>query len=136
MSSCSLISLPERKDARGSLAFAQFGEQLPFLPRRIFHLYGLQAGVARGGHAHKECHQFLISMAGVFEVSTFSSAGRVEWRLDSPAQGLYVPPGQWVDLVPVSASSVLVGLASHEYDEADYIRDLNAFKSYAKTSTL
>jgi dTDP-4-dehydrorhamnose 3,5-epimerase-like enzyme len=124
---CALIDLPVRRDARGALAFAETGKQLPFEVRREFHLFELQAGVARGGHAHKACHQFLIAMAGAFTVTTDDGAAVRTWALRSPAQGLHVPPGHWVELTPAADGAVLSVLASHGYDESDYIRDRDQF---------
>lgn len=124
---CTLIDLPVRRDARGALAFAEAGKQLPFEARREFHLFELQAGVARGGHAHKACHQFLIAMAGAFTVTTDDGAAVRTWALRSPAQGLHVPPGHWVELTPAADGAVLSVLASHGYDESDYIRDRGQF---------
>ncbi len=131
---CALIDLPARRDERGSLAFAETGRQLPFEVRRQFHLFDLRAGVARGGHAHKACHQFLIAMAGSFRVSTDDGKSKQAWLLSSPAQGLHVPPGHWVELVPGSDSAVLSVLASHGYDEADYIRDRGQFIRHVHSS--
>ena len=131
ISPCVLHVLPSRRDERGALAFAETGRQLPFEVRREFHLFELQAGVARGGHAHRACHQFLIAMAGSFRVTTDDGAKKFEWELDSPGQGLHVPPGHWVELTPWSPSAVLSVLASHAYDEADYIRDREQFIRHA-----
>lgn len=136
MTACRIVALPERKDARGCLAFAQVGDQLPFTARRIFQLYNLHVGIARGGHAHRQCHQFIMAMAGSFQISTSDLHGLVEWQLASPACGLYVPPMQWVDLTPTAPGSVLVVLASLEYDENDYIRDRAIFESYANSSAI
>lgn len=134
MSACTLVRLPARTDARGSLAFAEVDAQVPFGVTRIFHLYGLHVGVARGGHAHRRCHQFLISMAGSFSVTTRGRDGVFDWQLDSPASGLHIPPGQWVDLVPTLPGSVLLVLASERYDEADYIRNRDAFEVFVNAS--
>ena len=127
ISPCVLLDLPSRRDVRGALAFVETGKQLPFEVRREFHLFDLHIGVARGGHAHKACHQFLIAMAGSFRVTTDNGTTKVEWELKSPDQGLHVPPGHWVELAPDSSYSVLSVLASHPYDEADYIRSKEAF---------
>jgi dTDP-4-dehydrorhamnose 3,5-epimerase-like enzyme len=124
---CALLDLPAQRDERGALAFAETGKQLPFEVLREFHLFDLRAGVARGGHAHKACHQFLIAMAGSFQVSTDDGKAKREWVLSSPAKGLHVPPGHWVELVPSSGSAVLSVLASHAYDESDYLRDRDQF---------
>ena len=124
---CALIELPVRRDDRGALAFAETGRQLPFVVSREFHLFELQAGVARGGHAHKACHQFLIAMAGQFTVTTDDGSSVRTWNLQNPTQGLHVPPGQWVELTPTAHGAVLSVLASHGYDESDYIRDREQF---------
>jgi dTDP-4-dehydrorhamnose 3,5-epimerase-like enzyme len=124
---CALHVLPTRRDERGALAFAETGKQLPFEVRREFHLFDLRAGVARGGHAHKACHQFLVAMAGEFRVSTDDGQASREWVLSSPSQGLHVPPGHWVELTPMADSAVLSVLASHDYEESDYLRDRDQF---------
>lgn len=129
---CKLVDLPVKRDERGALAFAQVGAQLPFTAARIFHLFDLRPGVARGGHSHRRCHQFLIAMAGTFDITTHDGRSTMSWRLQNPSVGLHVPPGHWVELVPSSADSVLAVLASEGYDESDYIRDRDAFLSHAK----
>lgn len=133
MRACSLVRLPVKRDERGALAFAEVGAQLPFPAARIFHLYDLRPGVARGGHSHRRCHQFLIAMAGSFEVTTHDGRSATSWRLEDPGVGLHVPPGHWVDLVPACPAAVLAVLASEGYDEADYIRDRSTFLSHANT---
>lgn len=136
MRPCVLVNLPVRNDERGALAFAQVGAQLPFAAARIFHLYDLRPGVARGGHSHRQCHQFLIAMAGSFDITTHDGLTSASWLLDNPGVGLHVPPGHWVDLVPATAGSVLAVLASETYDESDYIRDRAAFLAHAKAPAL
>ena len=131
---CQLVALPVRSDERGSLAFAEAGKQLPFEVRREFHLFDLKPGVERGGHSHKACHQFLLAMAGEFMVTTDDGTKVITWTLSSPAHGLHVPPGHWVELVPVSVGAVLSVLASHGYDESDYIRDRAQFIRHVHSS--
>lgn len=131
---CKLVQLPVRRDPRGALAFAEAGKQLSFEVRREFHLFDLKVGVARGGHAHKTCHQFLVVMAGSFLVVTDDGKVAIEWTLTSPEQGLHVPPGHWVELVSLADVAVISVLASHTYDEADYLRDRKEFISYVHSS--
>ncbi len=131
---CALIPLPVRSDDRGALAFVECGKQLPFEVRREFHLYDLRAGVARGGHAHRACHQFLVAMAGEFSVTTEDASGLRAWTLSTPSHGLHVPPGNWVELTPLRDGAVLSVLASHAYDEADYIRSREVFSRHVHSS--
>jgi RimJ/RimL family protein N-acetyltransferase/dTDP-4-dehydrorhamnose 3,5-epimerase-like enzyme len=127
---CRLLSLSLRRDERGALAFVEAGKELPFEIRREFHLFDLQPGVARGGHAHKSCHQFLMAMAGEFQVVTDDGLARTTWTLAAPHHGLHVPPGHWVELRPSSSAAVLSVLASHGYDEADYLRSREGFEAW------
>jgi len=131
---CRLVTLPVRRDSRGALAFSEVGKHLEFEVRREFHLFDLKAGTARGGHAHKLCQQFLIAMAGGFQVVTNNGQVSQTWKLTSPDQGLYVPPCNWVDLVSLADSAVLLVLTSHSYDEMDYIRNWEEFIRYVYTS--
>ena len=129
-SPCAIIDLPVHRDDRGVLASVESGKELPFVVRREFHLFELRPGVARGGHSHKACHQFLVSMAGRFAITTDGGTGPCAWELSSPGKGLHVPPGHWVELLPLTGGAVLSVLASHGYDETDYIRDREAFNRY------
>jgi dTDP-4-dehydrorhamnose 3,5-epimerase-like enzyme len=131
---CRLITLPTRKDDRGALAIVEIGYQIPFTVRREFHLFELRSGVHRGGHAHKSCHQFLVAMVGEFCITTDDGSGVRCWELADPSQGLHVPPGHWVELNPRSDGAVLSVLASHGYDEFDYLRDREAFIHHVHSS--
>lgn len=130
---CRLISLPLRRDERGALAFVEATKELPFEIRREFHLFDLKAGLVRGGHAHKSCHQFFVAMAGEFQILTDEADVPRTWTLASPDRGLYVPPGHWVEVAPASSAAVLSVLASHVYDESDYIRSRERFTEWIGT---
>jgi hypothetical protein len=47
--------------------------------------------------------------------------------LDRPEIGVLVPPMVWTEVSGIRADSVLLVLASHVYDSADYIRDYAVF---------
>ena len=67
---CSFIELPRItvEERKGSLTPVYNNVQLPFKVKRVFYTYDIPGGEARGAHAHKECHQFLIAAGGSFEV--------------------------------------------------------------------
>jgi hypothetical protein len=48
---------------------------------------------------------------------------REEIVLDRPDIGLYVPPMIWSTQYKYSDDAILMVLASHHYDAADYVRD-------------
>lgn len=121
-----------RSDASGSLAFAEAGCELPFVPQRLFTVWDVAPEGGRGRHAHRRCEQFLICVSGSLRALVETPAGSRSYRLDSPSIGLHVPAMVWTELHDHIAGTVLVVLASHPYDEADYIRDHGAFLAEAR----
>jgi len=122
-----LIDLPVRSDERGSLAFAQYPQHIPFPPQRIFYFYGLPSGCARGGHAHRRLEQFILMLAGGCEAVVDNGVECRRVSLSTPSVALYIPPMLWLELSGFTPNSVCAVLASDVYDEADYIRDRTEF---------
>jgi uncharacterized RmlC-like cupin family protein len=114
-------------DSRGSLSYAQFGDQLPFVPRRYFLLFNVPEGAIRGAHAHRDLEQFIVCVHGSCRVILDDGAHRDELRMASPDRGVYVPPMLWTTVVPDSRDTAVIVLASAEYDPDDYIRDYDEF---------
>jgi dTDP-4-dehydrorhamnose 3,5-epimerase-like enzyme len=131
VTNCRLIELPEIVDHRGNLSFAQEGEHVPFTIKRIFFLYGVPAGGARGGHAHHELQQLMIAVSGRFDVVLDDGRERKRVELSRPTQGLYVGPMIWREMENFSSSAVMAVLASTPYQANDYIRDREAFRRLA-----
>jgi len=124
---CTLISLPKFTDARGSLSFVEAEVHVPFAFERVYYLYDLAEGAARGAHAHKALHQLMIPMAGSFDVVLDDGARRRRVHLSSPDLGLYICPMIWRDLRNFSAGSVCMVIASEKYGEDDYFRNYDEF---------
>ena len=62
-----MVPLNSHNDARGRL-IATETTALPFEPKRIFLVDSVSSGAARGGHAHRSCHQLLVAVAGEMKV--------------------------------------------------------------------
>lgn len=118
-----LVDLPENVDSRGALSFAQYPNQIPFAPMRIFMIYGVPPGSKRGGHAHRVQQQCFIMMHGAMTVAMSDGVHREELRLTKPSTALCIPPLVWLDIGDFSEGAVCAVLASAGYDESDYIRD-------------
>jgi len=132
-----LYSLPIHEDMRGRLAVAELTDISGFpSPRRMFFVSGVPTADIRGEHAHRECHQLLFCVTGNVSVRVDDGVSGAEVVLDAPNKALYVPPSVWCEQSRFSSSSVLVVLASHEYDSRDYIRDYNQFLEYRKSLRL
>lgn len=122
-----LVTLPERVDARGALTFGQQGDHVPFAVKRFFVIHAVAKGAGRGGHAHREQHQFLAMLAGRATVTVDDGVTRTEVLLDRTNLALYVPPVLWLELEAFSADAVCMVLASDIYLESDYVRDRAEF---------
>lgn len=114
-------------DARGQLVVAEVGVHIPFDIVRIYYLRDLKADEPRGFHAHRALEQIAICVAGSCTMLLDDSKTREQVRLDDPARGLYVGAMIWHEMRDFSPDCVLLVLASDAYDEADYIRDYDAF---------
>ena len=69
------------------------GDTVPFDIRRVFYIYDIPGGEARGAHAHKACHQFLVAASGSFEVVLDDGTEKRTVFLNRPFMGLHIPPG-------------------------------------------
>ena len=121
-----LHGLTNARDLRGSLAATEYSD-LPFEPRRLFTVYDVPSESIRGAHAHRECAQFLICVAGSLSCLVDDGVAREEFRLTGPPVGLFIPPMVWATQSRYSRDAVLLVLASHPYDPADYIREYEEF---------
>ena len=129
---CKVLEFPGHSDDRGSLTFMESPKDLPFDVRRIYYLYDVPAGKARGAHAHRALEQVFIALAGSFTLLLDDGAKQREVHFDSPRRGLYVPPMLWRDLRDFSPGAICVVLASAGYLESDYIRDHATFLEAAR----
>ena len=132
VSNCSLIELPKIESRAGNLTSIHNSIEIPFDIKRIFYLYDIPGGKDRGAHAHIECHQILIAASGSFDVLLDDGKSKKLVTLNQPYNGLYIPPGIWASEVNFSSGSICLVLASHKYDEKDYLREYNAFLKYKK----
>lgn len=124
----------EFSDLRGSLTAGEIPKDIPFAPRRWFLVYDVPNREVRGEHAHHVCHQFLICVSGSISVAVDNGERRDEVTLDDPTLGLRIPPLVWASQFRYEPGSVLLVLASHPYDPADYIRDYDVFLATVNAS--
>lgn len=129
---CELIHLNKIGDRKGNITAVNNGKEIPFEIKRVFYLYDIPGGESRGAHAHKECHQFLVAASGSFEVLLDDGNTKRQVLLNRPDIGLHIPPGIWASEINFSSGSICLVLASHEYDELDYIRNYSNFLNEIK----
>jgi len=127
LADCKIVNLPKITEPRGNLTFVEGGRHVPFEIRRVYYLYDVPGGADRGGHAHKELRQLIVSMSGSFDVILDDGRQKQRYHLNRSYYGLYVCPMIWRELDNFSSGSVCLVLASNLYDESDYYRDYQDF---------
>jgi len=133
VSDCPVIELPKIENRSGNLTSIQNSIEIPFDIKRIFYLYDIPGGKDRGAHAHIECHQFLIAGSGSFDVLLDDGKSKKLVTLNQPYRGLHIPPGIWASEINFSSGSICLVLASHKYEENDYIRNYKEFLKIKNT---
>ena len=130
---CTVIELDKHhSDRKGNITVVENKEDIPFEVRRTYYLYDVPGGESRGGQALRELSQLIIAASGSFTVTLDDGKVKRTFVLNRPYQGLYIVPGIWRTLDDFSTGAVCLVLASHGYDEADYIRDYDEFIKYKK----
>ena len=127
---CITLNLPKIHNRAGNLTVLESLKDIQFEVKRIYYLYDIPGGEARGGHAHKDLHQLIIAAGGSFDVLLNDGFEQKTISLNRPYFGLRIVPGIWRELKNFSSGAICLVLASAEYDELDYIRDYKDFIKY------
>lgn len=114
-----LLDIPTFSDQRGCLSVLD--KLLSFEIKRVFYLYDVKS--KRGGHRHKKTIQALICLGGSCEIYLSNGKNEEYVLLDSPQKCLIVNPEDWHTMDKFSEGSVLLVLASEEFDKKDYIHE-------------
>ena len=125
-----IIQLPKFLDARGNLSFIEQENHIPFKIERTYWIYDVPGGEHRGGHAYIENEELIVALSGSFDVIVDDGNEKKIFSLNRSYYGLYVPKGTWREMQNFSTNSLALILSSTRYDENDYIRDYDEFKSY------
>ena len=130
-----MISIPGAADERGQVNFLAFDHKLGFAPRRLFWLHHIAPGQWRGRHGHRESHLVTLILNGACKVHLDDGRAKETVALDDPAKALHIAPFVWHELTDFAPQTVVLVIASTLYDEAEYLRDYEAFKREAASRT-
>ena len=126
-----LIKVPHYIDNRGILTVLS-EDILGFNYKRTYFIKSVPTGLIRGEHAHIYTSQFLICISGECEVEIDDGHDSKVYNLNMSDFGILIPPGIWGKIKYKEENTVLLVLASHEYDPKDYLHDYEEFKKLAR----
>ena len=94
---CRVLELPRIASPEGQMTTLE-DKSVPFEVARVFYVYDIPGGAARGGHAHWDLEQVIVCVMGSFTVELDDGTSRESVRLDRAYRGLYVPPLIWREM--------------------------------------
>ena len=117
-------------EQRGNLSFAEESTNLiPFEMKRVYWIYDVPGGAKRGGHAYKEMSEIIIALSGSFDVIINDGRKEKIFTLNRSYYGLIIPKMVWRHLDNFSTNSLCLIAASHDYNEDDYIRNFDQYRT-------
>lgn len=129
---CVILPLNKIHNRAGNITIVEGQTNVPFDIKRVYYLYDIPGGEARGGHAHKELYQVIVAASGAFDVLLNDGINKKGVTLNRPDYGLLIVPGIWREIINFSSGAVCLVIVSEKYNEDDYIRNYNEFLMYKK----
>jgi len=133
---CKIINLHKIHNLAGNIVSLENIKNIPFEVKRIYYLYDVPMGSERGGHGHYELEQFIIAASGSFTFIIDDGMNKKEFFLNNPSKALYIKSGMWREIKNFSSGSICMVLASHKYQESDYIREYKEYLKYKNDTPL
>ena len=127
---CAILPLNKIHNRAGNITIVEGQKNIPFNIRRIYYLYDIPGGEDRGGHAHKVLTQLIVAASGSFDVLLNDGVNKKIVTLNRPDYGLLIVPGIWRELMSFSSGAICLVLASHHYNEKDYLRNYSDYKTF------
>ncbi len=132
ISDCKLISLNNLETKEMNLLRIETLKDIEFKISRIFYMYGMDKGLERGNHAHKEGYQLIVAACGHFSVIIDDAIQQKKFDLSTKSEGLLVGPGIWRVLKDFSHDAVCLVFNSEKYDETNTLRSYSEFLEFIK----
>lgn len=127
---CKIVDLSKVHNDNGNITVLENDKNIPFNIKRIYYLYDVPMGADRGGHGHYKLQQYIVAASGSFTFVLDDGINKESFFLNDPSKALHIQPGIWREIKDFSSGSICLVLASHEYNESDYIRDYKEYLKY------
>ncbi len=127
---CQIVELPIVHTQSGNISVLENNSNIPFKIKRVYYLYDVPMDAERGGHGHFELQQYVVAASGSFTFVLDDGINKREIFLNHPNKALHIKSGLWREMKDFSSGSVCLVLASHLYNEKDYMRDYDIFLNF------
>ena len=100
---------------------------IPFNIKRIYYIISPVKNLSRGYHAHKKNLQVVLCLKGSVKMIIDNGSIREEIILSKPNKGIFLNKMIWHEMHEMDEDTILLVLASENFDEKDYIRNYGEF---------
>tara|TARA_B110000003_G_C16635916_1_gene528414 strand:- start:1324 stop:1680 length:357 start_codon:yes stop_codon:yes gene_type:complete len=114
-----ILNFKTHSDSRGCLTVIE--KIIPFEIKRIFYIYNVDDS-QRGFHKHKSTIQLAVCVKGSCDIIV-DNINKNRFILDDPGKGLLIDPEDYHWMENFSDGTVLLVMASEEFDNNDYIHN-------------
>lgn len=127
------VEIPKISDVRWALSFIEVPKDIPFEIQRIYYIYDLKEdGSIRWEHAHRETEQIMFCLNWSVTVGFDDGKNKELIILDSSNKWVHIPKMIWHWMEWFSENCIILVIASHLYEETDYIRNYENYISILK----
>lgn len=128
-----LFKFNRNTDGRGSLTSIEGINDIPIEIKRVFYLTDITKD--RGGHAHIDTDQVIISINGEFNISIFDGLNYYKRKMSNPYEGIYIPRKLFVDMKEFSSDCVCLVLANTIYNMNKSFRSVDEYLKFIKNES-
>lgn len=124
---CKLIHFKQVNEEDGSLVFMESLNEVPFEIKRLFYIFNVPEMVKRADHANKNTDFVLINISGSSKIEVDNGKEKIVFELTSTNVGLFIPHMTWMKTYDFTSDSVLLVIASREYEKNQYYENYEEF---------
>ena len=127
-----IFTIKTIKDDRGCLSSLEEEMDIPIKIKRIFYMHHVNTD--RGGHAHIDTDQVIISIMGNFKIKLFDGNNTEEYIMDDCTKGLFIPRLIFTDLYDFSPDAICLVLANTHYDMSKSLRNISDYINFLRVN--
>lgn len=128
MNSWNIVEISSFPDDRGNINIAEFDKDFNFDVKRIYYLTGMSEETKRGEHAHLELNQFMLCLAGSFDIELDNGFKKQKITMRNNSKALIVRDLVWREMTNFTPNAVMLVLNDRVYSEDVVIRKYSVFK--------
>jgi hypothetical protein len=124
------IKLNNFPDERGELTVMELKDYISWPVRRIYYLTDVK--MDRGGHCVKGENKVYICQYGSVKARFFDGVKWEEFAMKGPNDAIVMEGDFYREFTDFSSDAVLLAVSSVNYNNDDYIYDIDEFVNYIK----